>query len=255
MIVASISVCFFCRDRCSPKAHHGPWDEAWTIKIFGQCSRPDRPREELRFWILHAWLYTYPWHPWRNDPLTFKLRSLVLFVNIGLTFVISNLFAKYYSNFMTNGSDLKHLSVSINGMSVIAVSGIATGIEAIIRAGALSIFRTGLRCVREQPSFGMKMAGVVSAVVVSTLGVLLPMVQAAYGNTCNGLYNLVWTFFFSELLKTPICLVTFGLLYIILQRVGDPESQTNTVDNSSFTSSNSCGFNIDGVEGEVPQIS
>eukprot|EP00927_Polykrikos_kofoidii_P019325 TRINITY_DN19021_c0_g3_i1.p1 TRINITY_DN19021_c0_g3~~TRINITY_DN19021_c0_g3_i1.p1 ORF type:complete len:309 (-),score=21.95 TRINITY_DN19021_c0_g3_i1:204-1097(-) len=76
----------------------GAWDMLWTKQVCETRNRPQRPNERMMPWAWHAWVYTYPWNPWYNDPLNYPCRCLVLVANVLMTFLTTAVYGFIRTN-------------------------------------------------------------------------------------------------------------------------------------------------------------
>ncbi|CAE7457765.1 unnamed protein product [Symbiodinium natans] len=187
-----------------------PWDEAWVPQVM-QCKRPPKPAEPWRAWILHACLLTYPWHPWRNDPLPFAFRCLVLVVSWGLTLFLSTLYGDLVGQWdysagaltsedldITDDSEGDSLSLG----SVMLISSLSLVLEAVLRILALSIFRCSLAASQAQGRrFEIKASAMFVAAAVVATCIMYPLSLVLADRRCRYVRRLLLQFFVSDLVR------------------------------------------------------
>jgi len=204
-----------------------PWDEAWVPQVL-QCSRPAKPSETCKAWILHACILTYPWHPWNNDPLEFGFRCLVLVVSLGLTLFVSTLYGDIVGEWDFNvgivSLDTSTDSDSPDMVGVMLCSMVSLAMETILRVLALSIFRCSLTVSRLQQRRRMKVGAMAIATAIVATCIIYPLTVVLSKHVCGYVQRLFTQFLFSEAVRGfPLSATVAALQYFLLQALGRRE--------------------------------
>eukprot|EP00928_Gymnodinium_smaydae_P031131 TRINITY_DN22957_c0_g4_i1.p1 TRINITY_DN22957_c0_g4~~TRINITY_DN22957_c0_g4_i1.p1 ORF type:complete len:413 (-),score=35.68 TRINITY_DN22957_c0_g4_i1:59-1297(-) len=219
----------FARDANGDRRNsHLPWDEAW-VPMLMSCTIPPKPTEAWRRWILHGWRLSYPWNPWRNDPLEFWSRCLVLAVSLGLTLFVSTLYGEILQEW---DLDVKWLPtgnepIDVQGgaspgmLPTLAVSSLSMLLQSGLRTGALAIFNCSLTVSHLQPRRRVKTSALILAASVVAVCIFYPVYMIASKHLCLYLKHLAFQFLMAEALRgVPMALGLASLEHYALRRWG-----------------------------------
>eukprot|EP00927_Polykrikos_kofoidii_P019323 TRINITY_DN19021_c0_g2_i3.p1 TRINITY_DN19021_c0_g2~~TRINITY_DN19021_c0_g2_i3.p1 ORF type:complete len:420 (-),score=25.84 TRINITY_DN19021_c0_g2_i3:60-1319(-) len=209
------------------------WDTAWTKQIGESWQCPQRPSERMMSWAWHACVFTYPWNPWRNDPLNYPCRCLVLVANVFMMFLTS---AAHYL-LMRHSVRSKHGSntywrirvvedfqpadlESVDLRSVLLISATAMILSQAVRAIFVGIFRCGLNVFHTHRSTNLKVFGVtVSVMTIPTFGGM-SLWFAMKERNCYVMRAAILRFLFAQLITVPMSFLGAILQYIGLWYCG-----------------------------------
>eukprot|EP00927_Polykrikos_kofoidii_P019319 TRINITY_DN19021_c0_g1_i1.p1 TRINITY_DN19021_c0_g1~~TRINITY_DN19021_c0_g1_i1.p1 ORF type:complete len:425 (-),score=29.83 TRINITY_DN19021_c0_g1_i1:14-1288(-) len=201
------------------------WDMLWTKHVCKSRQWPQRPRERMMPWALHAWVYTYPWNPWYNDPLNYSCRCFVLIANLLMTFLTSAVYRcttagerQTYIKSRAKSIHWIHLRKEAEDdlQSFLIISGIAMFLSAACRGIVVCIFGCGLNVFHMHTSRYLKVFGVaVSVMTLSTIGgISLWHLLKKWG--CQFIRAVTEQFLLVQLALVPMSFLGVILQYVAL---------------------------------------
>eukprot|EP00927_Polykrikos_kofoidii_P019320 TRINITY_DN19021_c0_g1_i2.p1 TRINITY_DN19021_c0_g1~~TRINITY_DN19021_c0_g1_i2.p1 ORF type:complete len:429 (-),score=39.59 TRINITY_DN19021_c0_g1_i2:46-1332(-) len=211
------------------------WDMLWTKHVCKSRQWPQRPRERMMPWALHAWVYTYPWNPWYEDPLNYSCRCLVLVADIFITFLTTAIYGfnketwdRIYMTTYKN-SIRHHDWVEADLLPVLLISGSAELLSVAICGTVVGIFRFGLNIFHTHTSRHLKAFGVaVSATTIATIGgVSLSFVLKH--RSCRFVEKVMVHFVTAQLTRVPMSFLGVLGQYAALWYCGRPNVESEVI--------------------------